>query len=110
MTDHDPASPSSVGDESPETSRPSPPKKDPAPTGRTFTPEERLLVLDVWLRSEVSAGRFGELVGISAQSLYPWQRRFEQPGSGALDSYPLRSKFDYYSRESGGPTIWKPAF
>jgi hypothetical protein len=56
MTDHDPAPSSSVGDESPETPRPSPQKKGSAPTGRTFTPEKRLLVLDVWLRSEVSAG------------------------------------------------------
>ena len=88
MTDHDPASSSSVGDESPETSRPSRQKKDPAPTGRTFTPEERLLVLDVWLRSEVSAGRFGELVGISAHSLYQWQRRFEQYGPAGLEDRP----------------------
>ena len=85
MSDPVPASSPPVEVESPKTSPQSRSKKDSAPPGRTFTPEERLLVLDIWLRSDVSAARFGELVGISSHSLYQWQRRFEQHGPAGLE-------------------------
>jgi transposase InsO family protein len=58
------------------------------PTGPVIsvTPEQRLLLLDVWKRSGLSAGEFGTLVGLSKQALCDWKRRFDQLGpEGLLD-------------------------
>ncbi len=67
-------------------------EKAPTPTGRIFTPEERLLLLDVWLRSEMAAPRFGELIGLSAHSLYQWRKAFEQDGPAGLEDRPRGQK------------------
>ena len=45
---------------------------------RSFTAPERLLILDIWERSELSAPRFGELLGITSHTLYQWRRRDAQ--------------------------------
>jgi transposase InsO family protein len=49
-----------------------------------FNPEQRLLVLDAWLRSGLPAGDFGPLVGVSKHTLYAWKRRFEAAGPAGL--------------------------
>jgi len=88
MTDHRPILPPSVEVEKPGKAAPARRKKDSIDTPRFFTPEERLLVLDIWERSEVAAARFGELVGISAHSLYQWRRQFDQHGPAGLEDRP----------------------
>ena len=49
-----------------------------------LTPEQRLLILDTWRRSGLSARDFGSMVGVSAPTLYLWRRRFETMGPGGL--------------------------
>jgi transposase InsO family protein len=52
----------------------------------TFTPQQRLLILDAWQRSGLPAGDFAPLVGISKHTLYAWKKRFDQQGpAGLLD-------------------------
>jgi transposase InsO family protein len=50
----------------------------------TLSPEQRLLVLDVWKRSGLSAKDFAPLVGVSHHSLYTWKKLFEAYGPGGL--------------------------
>jgi transposase InsO family protein len=58
-------------------------KRDaPPPTG--FTPEQKLLLLDTWRRSGLSAGDFSTLVGVPAHALYSWRKRFEEEGPAGL--------------------------
>jgi transposase InsO family protein len=47
-------------------------------------PEQRLLILDSWLRSGLPAGDFAALVGISKHTLYAWKKRFDELGPGGL--------------------------
>lgn len=55
-------------------------------TGPSFTPQQRLLLLDTWQRSGLPAKDFSSLVGISQTTLYKWKRQFEQLGpEGLLD-------------------------
>jgi len=59
-----------------------PPDQPPA----TFTPQQRLLILDAWQRSALPAGDFAPLVGLSKHTLYAWKKRFDQHGpAGLLD-------------------------
>ncbi|MEZ6184153.1 MAG: IS481 family transposase [Planctomycetota bacterium] len=57
-------------------------------TKRTFSTEERLLILDTWLRSALPAKDFGALVGVSKHSLYAWKKRFEEEGPAGLEDRP----------------------
>src|SRR5688572_24361420 len=51
-----------------------------------FSPEQRLLILDSWLRSGLPAADFAPLVGLSRHTLYSWKKRFQQHGpAGLLD-------------------------
>lgn len=61
----------------PETSRP------------RFTSEQRLLILDSWLRSKLPAGDFAPLVGMSLHTLRAWKARFAEFGPAGLDDKPL---------------------
>jgi transposase InsO family protein len=55
-------------------------------TRQSFTPQQRLLLLDTWQRSGLPAKDFSALVGISQNSLYKWKRQFERLGpEGLLD-------------------------
>ncbi len=47
--------------------------------------DQRLLVLDAWARSELTAGEFGRIAGISPHTLYAWRKRFEELGPAGLD-------------------------
>lgn len=53
-----------------------------------FNPEQRLLILDAWLRSGLPAGDFAPLVGVSKHTLYAWKKRFEAEGPGGLMDRP----------------------
>src|SRR3989442_7679002 len=61
--------------------------------GVTLSGEQRLLVLDAWARSEMTAGEFGKIAGISPHTLYAWRKRFEELGPAGLDA-----------KRRGGPT------
>jgi transposase len=74
------------------------PKVPPQPRGRRLakpgddsrhlTPQQRLLILDVWKRSELPAGDFAALVGVSKHTLYAWDKRFQQEGPAGLFDKP----------------------
>jgi transposase InsO family protein len=51
---------------------------------RTFTPQQRLLLLDSWQRSGLPAGDFAALVGISKHTLYLWKKQFDERGPAGL--------------------------
>ncbi|MDJ0522820.1 MAG: DDE-type integrase/transposase/recombinase [Planctomycetota bacterium] len=51
---------------------------------RDYTGEQRLLLLDTWLRSDLSAGDFSSLVGVSKHTLYVWKRNFQTHGPAGL--------------------------
>jgi len=54
---------------------------------RYFSPEERLLLLDTWIRSGLPAKDFSGLVGVSKHTLYSWKKRFDDHGpSGLVDA------------------------
>jgi transposase InsO family protein len=55
---------------------------------QAFTPQQRLLLLDTWIRSGLPAGDFGALVGVARQTLYMWKRRFEESGPAGLEDHP----------------------
>jgi transposase InsO family protein len=51
-----------------------------------LTPQQRLLLLDIWQRSGLPAADFGALVGLSKHTLYAWKKRFAAEGpAGLLD-------------------------
>jgi transposase InsO family protein len=54
-----------------------------------FSAEQRLLILDSWLRSKLPAGDFAPLVGISLHTLRAWKARFEEHGPAGLDDKPM---------------------
>src|SRR5882724_207986 len=49
-----------------------------------LTAEQRLLLLDTWLRSGLPAGDFASLVGMSKHTLYAWKKRFDADGPAGL--------------------------
>ena len=49
-----------------------------------FSARQRLLILDIWIRSALPAGDFAPLVGLSAHTLYAWRKRFEELGPAGL--------------------------
>ncbi len=55
---------------------------------RTFTGQQRLLLLDSWRRSGLPAGDFASLVGISKHTLYLWNKQFERQGPEGLMDQP----------------------
>ncbi len=60
-------------------------KNDP-PAAANLTPQQRLLLLDVWNKSGLPAQDFAALVGLSKYTLYAWKKKFEQLGpAGLLD-------------------------
>lgn len=53
----------------------------------SLTPAQRLLILDSWLRSGLSAHDFGDLVSVSGHTLYAWKKRFDEFGPAALEDH-----------------------
>src|SRR5262245_50435425 len=56
--------------------RPGAALQKPSTNDTSFTPEQRLLILDAWKRSGLPAGDFAPLVGLSRYTLYAWKKRF----------------------------------
>ena len=54
------------------------PKDTPAKA--PITPQQRLLLLDIWQRSSLPAGDFAALVGLSKHTLYLWKKKFDTQG------------------------------
>ena len=54
----------------------------------SFTPGQRMLILDIWDRSELSAREIAPLVGLCAHTLYEWKKRFDQNGPAGLADRP----------------------
>lgn len=57
-------------------------------TETSFSPEQRLLVLDAWQRSGLPASDFAPLVGVSKHTLYLWQQKFRREGPAGLIDKP----------------------
>ena len=55
---------------------------------RTFSPEQRLLLLETWQRSGLTASDFADLVDVSKHSLYVWKKRFDAEGPAGLQDKP----------------------
>lgn len=60
----------------------------PVDATKPLTPEQRLLLLDTWQRSQLPAADFAALVGISKFSLFAWKKRFEAEGPAGLMDRP----------------------
>lgn len=58
----------------------------------SFSPHERLLILDTWQRSGLPAGDFAPLVGLSKHTLYLWKKRFTELGPSGLAEQPRGAK------------------
>ena len=59
---------------------------------RQYSAPQRVLILDIWQRSELSAGEFAPLVGLSKHTLYVWKRRFDRDGPAGLEDRPRRRR------------------
>src|SRR5205809_1660952 len=55
-------------------------------------PEQRLLLLDTWIRSGLPAGDFASMVGLSKHTLYGWKKRFDEQGPAGLADKPRRAR------------------
>jgi transposase InsO family protein len=53
-----------------------------------LTPQQKLLILDAWQRSQLPARDFGAMVHVSRHTLYAWKRRFEELGPAGLMEQP----------------------
>ncbi len=69
------------------------------------TGAERLLLLDLWVKSGLPAKEFGALVGVSHHTLYDWKRRFDVDGPEGLMDYPRKGR----GGESRLPEVTKRA-
>jgi len=52
------------------------------------TGEQRVLILDTWMRSKLPASEFGPMVGISPHTLYTWKKLFTEQGPAGLADRP----------------------
>jgi len=50
--------------------------------------EQRVLILDTWMRSKLPASEFGPMVGISPHTLYSWKKLFSEQGPAGLADHP----------------------
>lgn len=62
-----------------------------------LTAEQRLLILDLWLRSGLPAKDFAPLVGKSKHTLYAWKKRFDRMGPAGLMDQPRKRRSDRVS-------------
>jgi transposase InsO family protein len=56
----------------------------PAEPAPQLTAQQRLLLLDLWRRSQLPAGDFAALIGMSKHTLYAWKKKFAQQGPAGL--------------------------
>ena len=50
----------------------------------SYSPQQRLMILDCWQRSGLPAKDFATLVGVSKHTLYAWKQRFTKLGPAGL--------------------------
>jgi transposase InsO family protein len=55
--------------------------------GGRLSGDQRLLILDSWQRSGLSAADFAPLVGVTTHTLYTWRRAFNEYGPAALEEH-----------------------
>jgi transposase InsO family protein len=60
----------------------------PVDPTKPLSPEQRLLLLDTWQRSQLPAGDFAALVGVSKFSLFAWKKKFDEEGPAGLMDRP----------------------
>ena len=58
------------------------------PPPRSVTPQDRLLLLDMWQRSGLPAREFGALVGVNKATLFLWKKKFDRSGPAGLEDRP----------------------
>ena len=58
------------------------------PPPRSVTPQDRVLLLDMWQRSGLTARDFGALVGVNKATLFEWKKRFDRSGPAGLSDKP----------------------
>jgi transposase InsO family protein len=58
------------------------------PPRDNLSPQQRLLILDTWLRSGLPAGDFATMVGVSKHTLYTWKKKFDEQGPAGLMDTP----------------------
>jgi transposase InsO family protein len=58
------------------------------PPPRSLTPQDRVLLLDMWQRSGLTARDFGALVGVNKATLFEWKKRFDRSGPAGLSDKP----------------------
>jgi transposase InsO family protein len=51
----------------------------------SFTPQQRLLILDIWDRSSLPAREMASVVGVTSHTLQGWKKRFDQFGPVGLE-------------------------
>ena len=61
---------------------------EPQSLRQSFSPRQRLLILDTWQRSKLPAKDFSSLVGVSSHTLYTWRSRFQKDGPAGLEDRP----------------------
>src|SRR5262249_24293755 len=54
--------------------------------------EQRVLILDTWMRSKLPATDFAPMVGISPHTLYQWRKLFSEQGPAGLADHPRGAK------------------
>ena len=64
--------------------------EEAAASNRRLSPEQKLLILDTWQRSGLSANDFSALVGVNRITLYNWKKRFEELGPAGLAEQPRK--------------------
>lgn len=64
--------------------------EEAASSNRRLSPEQKLLILDTWQRSGLSANDFSALVGVNRITLYNWKKRFEELGPAGLAEQPRK--------------------
>ncbi len=67
---------------------PNHPQQAPVPKRRLIrTAEERLTILETWIRSKLPARAFTEIVNVSSHQLYTWKRLFDEDGPAGLEPH-----------------------
>lgn len=78
------ASPPKGVDEKPKAKRKA--AKPKAPPSRKYTAEQKLVLIDTWKQSSLTAKEFTELVSVDYKSFSIWKARFEKEGPAGLFS------------------------
>ncbi len=59
---------------------------------QSFTPEQKLLLLDVWEKSTLTGTDFSSIVGVEPATLYLWRKLYQKYGPEALFPKPKGGK------------------